>query len=421
MKRNRGDTSIRVRDSEALPLGWTMKPAGEIADIKLGKMLDRQKHTSGRPLPYLRNINVRWAEFDTSDLREMFFDDDEIERYSVRRGDLVVCEGGEPGRAAIWQDTKPVMFQKALHRARPKADVTSQWLLLCLRRYASSGELMRFVSGTTIKHFTCEAFSRLPIPLPPLPEQRRIVARLEALEARSRRAREKLAAVPAQLAQARQSFFAAAFQSAVNSETAEVLPLESMTQPERTICYGVVQLGEETPQGVPCLRTSDLKPLALHTGSPKRIHESVSSNYPRTILRGGEVLVSVRGTLGGVAVAPSSVRGWNISREVAMVALRDVALSQFVATMIAAPQSQSWLTSAIKGVAYSGINIADLKHLPIPLPPLPEQHEIVRRLNAAFAKLDATARAHASAVAALDRLDQSLLARAFSGRLSTTD
>lgn len=89
--------------------------------------------------------------------------------------------------------------------------------------------------------------------------------------------------------------------------------------------------------------------------------------------------------------------------------------------MIAAPQSQSWLTSAIKGVAYSGINIADLKHLPIPLPPLPEQHEIVRRLNAAFAKLDATARAHASAVAALDRLDQSLLARAFSGRLSTTD
>ncbi len=83
-----------------------------IADHRLGKMLDKGKN-KGKPYPYLRNTNVQWLEFNLDDIKEMRFEDDELDEYEVREGDLLVCEGGEPGRCAIWQgQTTRMMFQK---------------------------------------------------------------------------------------------------------------------------------------------------------------------------------------------------------------------------------------------------------------------------------------------------------------------
>ena len=76
-------------------------PLGDVADVQLGKMLDK-KRTAGTSLPYLRNANVRWGHIDVSDLLEMPFKNSELERYAVRSGDVMICEGGEPGRAAVW-------------------------------------------------------------------------------------------------------------------------------------------------------------------------------------------------------------------------------------------------------------------------------------------------------------------------------
>ncbi len=95
---------------------WPRKRLGDVADLCLGKMLD-QKKNKGEPRPYLANINVRWGEFDLVDLRQMRFEEGEMERYGLRLGDIVMCEGGEPGRCAIWKDQKPDMvIQKALQR-----------------------------------------------------------------------------------------------------------------------------------------------------------------------------------------------------------------------------------------------------------------------------------------------------------------
>ena len=91
-----------MSDAE-LPSGWSVVPLGEVGDVQLGKMLDRAKRIEGESLPYLRNQNVRWRAFDLSHLSTMPFKEKELERYSVRPGDVLVCEGGEPGRAAIWR------------------------------------------------------------------------------------------------------------------------------------------------------------------------------------------------------------------------------------------------------------------------------------------------------------------------------
>ena len=73
----------------------------QIGEVFLGKMLDKEKHQSGKRLLYLRNVNIRWRHIEIHDLLDMYFEDDELDRYGLLAGDVLVCEGGEPGRAAI--------------------------------------------------------------------------------------------------------------------------------------------------------------------------------------------------------------------------------------------------------------------------------------------------------------------------------
>lgn len=124
-----------------LPRSWTWVRMSHIADHRLGKMLDKSKN-KGKPYPYLRNTNVQWLEFDLDDIKEMRFEDDELDEYEVRKGDLLVCEGGEPGRCAIWQgQTTPMMFQKAIHRVRPLAEIEPWFLQYLLLADARNGNM----------------------------------------------------------------------------------------------------------------------------------------------------------------------------------------------------------------------------------------------------------------------------------------
>jgi type I restriction enzyme S subunit len=170
--------------------GWEEKNIGELTDSCLGKMLDKQKN-KGEYQPYLRNINVRWGEFDLSDILEMKFEDGEDERYGIQKGDLIICEGGEPGRCAIWEGKMENMkIQKALHRVRSKGEILNRYLYFSIMYYAQSGFLEKFESGATIKHLTGEALRKIPLSYPPLAEQQRIVERLDALSENIRKYEE---------------------------------------------------------------------------------------------------------------------------------------------------------------------------------------------------------------------------------------
>jgi type I restriction enzyme, S subunit len=167
-------------DLSPVPQGWTWASVDQVAEVLLGKMLDQNKHRTGRRLPYLRNINVRWDRVQTDDLLEMFFESDELDRYGLKPGDVLVCEGGEPGRAAVWDGRIPdLKYQKALHRVRFYGTIEPRYLVFLLEFLADTGRFERWFTGSTIKHFTRESFISLPIQMPSLKEQEQIVAEVE--------------------------------------------------------------------------------------------------------------------------------------------------------------------------------------------------------------------------------------------------
>ena len=175
---------------------WPTVRLGDHVDACLGKMLDAAKN-KGKLEQYLGNSNVRWGEFDLAGLAEMRFEIGEAERYSLHPGDLVVCEGGEPGRCAIWNGPKGMKFQKALHRIRPDASLDHHFLFYWFRHAGRTGQLDAHFTGTTIKHLTGKAVTELRVRRPPLAEQRAMIDVLKPLDSRIALLRETNATLEA--------------------------------------------------------------------------------------------------------------------------------------------------------------------------------------------------------------------------------
>lgn len=155
----------------------------EITESCLGKMLDSKKN-KGEYQPYLANINVRWGSFDLDNLSLMRFEPNENDRYGIKYGDLIMCEGGEPGRCAIWRDELPNMkIQKALHRIRPNTNLVDveylyYWFLLS----GKNDLLRRHFTETTIKHLPGETLKQLVIDLPDMKTQKNISTVLRSID-----------------------------------------------------------------------------------------------------------------------------------------------------------------------------------------------------------------------------------------------
>lgn len=180
--------------------GWTYKKLGEVCESELGKTLNSAKDT-GKLYPYLCAVNVLWDRIDTSSLKETRFEETELERYSVKKGDLLICEGGDIGRAAIWNKEQPIQYQNALHRVRFNDEVLPRFCLMYLRCLKEKGILDgRYGKGVTIKHLVKSSLLSIPIPVPPIAEQERIVAELDLLQGIIEKKKEQLKAYD-QLAQ----------------------------------------------------------------------------------------------------------------------------------------------------------------------------------------------------------------------------
>lgn len=174
-------TTSEILLLDELPDRWGWIKLGQIVKSScLGKMLDK-KNNKGSYEAYLGNINVRWGKFDLNNLKEMRFEPQELKRFSLVPGDLVICEGGEPGRCAVWRFNQDIKIQKALHRVRfYKTSISSGFIYYFFRFTSQSKLIDKYFTGTTIKHLTGQSLNRFPVPLCSAQEQTQIVQEIES-------------------------------------------------------------------------------------------------------------------------------------------------------------------------------------------------------------------------------------------------
>lgn len=164
-------------------MSWQESPLGAIADTQLGKMLDAKKN-AGDYHPYLGNDNVQWDGIDLSEVKEMRFKESELSKFALRSGDLLICEGGDPGRCAIWNSDEEMFYQKALHRVRAHEGELDNWYLYYFLVHIGSTQEIRqyYTGGATIKHLPAAALNRVKVRYPDLSTQKRIVGVLSAYD-----------------------------------------------------------------------------------------------------------------------------------------------------------------------------------------------------------------------------------------------
>ncbi len=434
-----------------LPKGWALATVHELAETSLGKMLDAKQQTGAHPTPYLRNVNVRWGIFDLSDIAEMDVAPHELERVLAQPGDVIACEGGEPGRAAVWRG-EPIAIQKALHRIRPAVGISPDYLAYGFRAAASTKQLDRLFTGTTIKHLPQEKLRRVQIPVAPTAEQDRIVSAIEEAFSKLDAGEAGLRTVRQLLKRMRDAILAAAVtgrlvpQDPADAPAAKLLAdlgvevrdgrgsgsrtpdawcwatIGGLVEPRRKVAYGVLQPGPDVEDGVPLVRVTDIGDGSIATDRLKKIAPAIAAKFPRTMLFGGEVLLTVVGTIGRVAVVPASLNGANVARAVAVLPLRtDVVSAPWIGHSLGHAPWRRALEAAAHEVARKTLNLEDVRRFVVPVPPLREQARIVAEVERQFSFVDACERAVDVAQARSAGVRRSVLKAAFEGRLVPQD
>lgn len=286
-----------------LPDGWRLVRLGDVADTSLGKMLDAARPKGSTRVPYLRNVNVQWGRIGTDDVREVELSAGELKRYELETGDLLVCEGGEIGRAAIWRGGSGYMaYQKALHRIRSNGEIDLSYLRYLLEYYADTGELASRATGTTILHLPQRMLRELPVPLPQPTEQVAIVEQLELHLSRLDAALALIRVVDRKISAFCNSYRSSIFASVAADLKGAVRPLLDVA----TICNGQtprdLQLHSLERDGadsdtVPFYKIGDMNSSAGRWMGATRTYLAPSSvsKLGLTVRRPGTLLIPKRG------------------------------------------------------------------------------------------------------------------------------
>jgi type I restriction enzyme S subunit len=369
-------------------------------------MLDKAKNT-GVPRRYLRNPNVKWFDVDLSDLQEILVEEKEIHKYELQYGDVIICEGGEAGRAAFWKEEEEgIIFQKACHRVRVGPKLDARFLIHRLMFDYFNGGLEDYYTGATIKHFTGQDLARYEIPLPPIEEQQRIVAALgyaDALRRKRKRANDLLDKLI-------RSNFLEMFGGAIGRD----IPSVSLRDICNKITDGTHQSPKWADRGVPFLFVSNIRRQYISFDTKNFVSESEYEKLTKhSPIEAGDVLYTAVGSYGNTAVVPPD-RKFVFQRHIAhLKPKRGRVNSQYLSIVLEMPDAKWQADRYARGVAQKTVTLASLKEMTIPLPTIEMQGEFAARVDAIQRQIDlSTKYVHQN-----DTLFSSLQSRAFSGQL----
>jgi type I restriction enzyme S subunit len=256
----------------------------------------------------------------------------------------------------------------------------------------------------------------LSVPLPDLPVQCRMATILDTAMDHVSRAKLLRVEVSGILNQLYRTTITKTFER-LREAGHPLMTLAQVHPPERPISYGVLQRGSDVTDGVPLVRIGDFGRRYVRESGLVRVSNEIEGRYARTRLRGGELLIGVRGSVGRVAIAQAELAGANVSREVAVLECCDLVTSEYVRYAIIDSTSQQFLSREVRGVGQVGVSLRQLRRLAIPVPPRDSQEQVVAQLDAWEADVAELQEAQRRTQAELNALMPAIMDKAFCGEL----
>ena len=381
---------------------WKTKKVGELANTQLGKILNKNKQTGKYSHPYLRSLNVQWGHVELSDLNHMDILPNEYEKFTLSKGDLLICEGGESGRVAIWNHDVAMGFQNALHRVRAGGEISNKYLYFYFEWLVKNQLIEHLFNGVTIKHFPQENLRAVEISYPSLPEQQKIVEILEDHLSRLDAALADVKQAKLKAAQFRRSLLQAAFTGNLTSDGTRLMT--------------------DLPTGWKKVRFGDTFKLRYGKAIDKALRKD-SARYPvvgsagimtytdEPLIEEPTIVIGRKGNVGSIQIFEEGC--YPIDTTYYMQST-----NQFNIKFLTLLLTSLELMKLDSSTATPSLRREDLENVSFFVPPLTEQQKIVEILEDHLSRLDASVAIADAMEKQSASLRRSLLQAAFTGQLT---
>ncbi|MCE9658082.1 MAG: restriction endonuclease subunit S [Burkholderiales bacterium] len=439
---------------KGLPESWTDALLGEIAEVQMGQSPNSATYNDlGVGLPFFQGKAEFGSLYPT--VRKWCSEPIKVARV----GDILLSVRAPVGPTNV--AATDCCIGRGLAALRVAQPLNQTYLLHYLR--SIQDWLAKQGTGTTFAAISGDLIRQLQVPLCPAAEQKRIADKLDAILARVDACRDRLYRVFAILKRFREAVLSAAVRGQLSQAWREATEANHSARPPRLgpdlsslavdekpsdrqlqewmddlpdgwrveraslvvetgadIVYGIVQPGPKLAAGVPYVRGMDIVNGEIRVEQLLRTSPEIAQRYARASIKGGDVLLGIiRATK--VAVVPESLNGANITQGTARFRPSQKILTRYLATVLEAPETQRWLHGHYRGIDMPGLNLADVRRVPIPLPSLEEQAEVIRQVDSLLSVAISIEARLVTARAQVDRLTPALLAKGFRGELVPQD
>lgn len=357
---------------------WAETAFAEIATSQLGKTLDANKN-KGLPYPYLCAANIGMGYFNLSNVKEILLDDSELEKYLVRKGDLLICEGGDTGRCAIWESEDPIYYQNALHRVRFNDDIHNKFIMYYLHYYKKVGIIDKLSHGQTIKHFTQKGLSKLSFRMPTISEQKGIASELDAIQTMI----DGYKAHISDLDELAKSLFLDTLgDPVINEKKWQIKSLSSLCNKMSTGPFGsMLHKSDYVVEGIPSVNPQNIKGSKVVIDGIAKVSYQKAEELSKYYLKENDIILARRGDLSKCAIITPKEQGWLCGTGSFFLHIEEVLPIVFYYQFTSKSIQKQLLEKSI-GATMPNLNQGILSKLMIPVPPIDIQQKFASQIEA---------------------------------------
>lgn len=357
---------------------WEKLTFSQIGKSQLGKTLD-SKRNMGKPYPYLCAVNVGYGNFNLSNIKEILLEEDELDKYLVKKGDLLICEGGDTGRCAIWESDKPIYYQNALHRVRFKDGINNRFIMYAMHYLKLNGTIDRYSHGQTIKHLTQKGLNKLVFNVPNITVQQTIASEFDAVQ-------EMIDGYKAQLEDLdalAQSIFLDTFGDPItNPKGWKMNKVSDLSMKMSTGPFGsMLHKSDYTVDGIPSINPQNINNRKIITDDIAKISYQKAEELSKYIVRTNNIIIARRGDLSKCAIITDKEDGWLCGTGSFMLELKNILPILFY-YQYTSQSVQKFLNDKCIGATMPNLNQKILGGLKLIVPPLSLQQHFASQVEA---------------------------------------